>query len=73
LQRLEALWGDLRAAIAQGRATRRTLAGALIAVGSDGSVLIAPAPPRRSHPPEPRHPASRGRRNAAKHPFTKAW
>jgi tRNA(Ile)-lysidine synthase len=73
LQRLEALWGELRAALADGRATRRTLAGALISVGSDRSVLISPAPPRRSRPQETRHPPSRGRRNTAKHPFTKAW
>jgi tRNA(Ile)-lysidine synthase len=68
LQRLEALWHALRAAIAARRATRRTLADALITVDRDGSVLITPAPPRRS--PQPRA-LSRGRRNAAKHPFTK--
>jgi len=66
LQRLEALWRDLRAAIAAGRATRRTLADALIAVDRDGTLSITAAPPRRQTGP-----ASRGRRNAAKHPFTK--
>jgi tRNA(Ile)-lysidine synthase len=68
LQRLEALWRDLRAAIAAGRARRRTLADALITVDRDGSVLITSAPPRRSSRAGA---ASRGRRNAAKHPFTK--
>jgi len=68
LQRLESLWYELRAAIAAGRATRRTLADALITVDRAGAVLITPAPPRRS----PQAGAvSRGRRNAAKHPFTK--
>jgi tRNA(Ile)-lysidine synthase len=64
LQRLEALWRDLRAVIAAGRATKRTLAEALVSIDRDGAVLIALAPPRRAQ-------ASRGRRNAAKHPFTK--
>jgi tRNA(Ile)-lysidine synthase len=70
LQRLETLWRELRAAIAAGRATSRTLAEALVTVDHDGAVLITPAPPRR---PRARHTgaASRGRRNAAKHPFTK--
>jgi hypothetical protein len=40
LTRLEALWQDLRDAIAAGRATRRTLAGMLISVKSDGSLAI---------------------------------
>jgi tRNA(Ile)-lysidine synthase len=71
LQRLEALWRDLREAIAAGRATRRTLAGALVTVDREGAVLITPAPPLRS-PGRPGGAASRGRRNAAKHPFTKA-
>ena len=70
LQRLEAMWCDLRAAIAEGRATRRTLADALIAVDRDGTVSITVAPPRRS-PQRQTTAASRGRRNAAKHPFTK--
>jgi tRNA(Ile)-lysidine synthase len=70
LQRLEALWGDLRQAIADGRTTRRTLAGALIAVDRDHSVLIGEAPARRAKAPSA-GPASRGRRNAAKDPFTK--
>jgi tRNA(Ile)-lysidine synthase len=47
LQRLEALWRDLRAAIAAGRPTRRTLADALVAVDRDGSVSVTAAPPRR--------------------------
>jgi len=64
LQQLEALWRDVRAAVAAGRATRRTLAHALVSIDRDGAVLIAPAPPRRLQGP-------RGRRNAAKHPFTK--
>jgi tRNA(Ile)-lysidine synthase len=66
LQRLEALWRDLRAAIVAGRATRRTLAEALVAVDRDGIVSITAAPPRRQTRTE-----SRARRNAAKHPFTK--
>jgi tRNA(Ile)-lysidine synthase len=70
LQRLEALWRELRAAIAAGSATRRTLADALITVERDGDVLITPAPPRRSRLRQPAT-ASRGRRNAAKYPFTK--
>jgi len=70
LQRLEALWRDLRAAVAAGRTTRRTLAQALVTVDRDGAVLITPAPPRRS-PARPAGAASRARRNAAKHPFTK--
>jgi tRNA(Ile)-lysidine synthase len=70
LQRLEALWRDIRAAIAGRRATRRTLAEALVAVDRDGTVSITPAPPRRS-PPRQSGRASRGCRNAAKYPFTK--
>ena len=70
LQRLETLWNDLRRAIADGRTTRRTLAGALIAVDRDQSVVIGEAPARRAQAPAGR-PASRGRRNAAKDPFTK--
>jgi tRNA(Ile)-lysidine synthase len=70
LQRLEALWRELRAAIATGDATRRTLADALVTVERDGSLLIARARPRRSWP-APSGPVSRGRRKAAKHPFTK--
>ena len=70
LQRLEALWGELRAAITTGRATRRTLAEALVAVDREGTMLITVAPPRRF--PAPKAGAlSRGRRKAAKHPFTK--
>jgi tRNA(Ile)-lysidine synthase len=67
LQRLEALWRDLREAIAAARASRRTLAGALVAVDRDRCVQVTPAPPRRS----PARPASRRRRNSAKDPFTK--
>jgi len=70
LQRLEALWRELRAAIAAKRATRRTLAQALVSVDRHGTVLIATAPPRRS-PARYIGTASRRRRNAAKHPFTK--
>ena len=70
LQRLEALWHELRVAVAAGRATRRTLAEALVTVDRDGAVLITPAPPRRSRARQPGT-ASRGRRKAAKHPFTK--
>ena len=70
LQRLEALWRDLRAALADGRATRRTLAGALIAVDRDRCVRVSPAPARRRDA-RPNRPPSRGRRNAAKEPFTK--
>jgi hypothetical protein len=53
-----------------GRATRRTLAEALVTVERDGAVLITPAPPRRAQARQARA-ASRGRRKAAKHPFTK--
>ena len=70
LQRLEALWHDLRTAVAAGRATKRTLADALVTVDRVGTVLITAAPPRRS-PAQSRVAASRGGRNAAKHPFTK--
>jgi tRNA(Ile)-lysidine synthase len=70
LQRLEALWRELREAIAARRATRRTLAQALVSVDRDGAVLIAAAPPRRS-PARQVRAASHGGRNAAKHPFTK--
>jgi hypothetical protein len=65
LQRLEALWRDLRAAIAAGRSTRRTLGQALITVDREAGVSITAAPPRRTGA------VSHGRRNAAKHPFTK--
>jgi tRNA(Ile)-lysidine synthase len=70
LQRLEALWQELRKAIVAGRAARRTLAQALVTVERDGTVLINPAPPRRSQSRQARA-TSRGRRKAAKHPFTK--
>jgi tRNA(Ile)-lysidine synthase len=70
LQRLEALWGELRAAIAAGRATRRTLGEALITVDREGGVLITSAPPRRTRAAKAGA-TSRGRRKAAKHPFTK--
>jgi len=70
LQRLEALWRDLRTAVAAGRATRRTLAEALVTVDRDGIMLITPAPPRRA-PARDGLAASRVSRNAAKHPFTK--
>jgi tRNA(Ile)-lysidine synthase len=70
LQRLEALWRDIRAAIAGRRATRRTLAEALVAVDRNGIVSITAAPPRRS-PLRQSGRTSPGRRNAAKHPFTK--
>jgi tRNA(Ile)-lysidine synthase len=68
LQRLEALWRELRDAIAAGNATRRTLAQALVTVDRDGAVLVTAAPPRRSGV---RQAVSRERRKAAKHPFTK--
>ena len=70
LQRLEALWQDLRAAVATGRSTKRTLAEALVTVDRDGSMAITAAPPRRSPARVPAA-VSRGGRNAAKHPFTK--
>jgi len=70
LERLEALWRELRGAIAGGRTIRRTLAGALVSVERDGGVLVTPAPPRRSLA-RPHGAVSRRRRNAAKHPFTK--
>ncbi|MGE0749088.1 MAG: tRNA lysidine(34) synthetase TilS [Variibacter sp.] len=47
LGRLEALWQDMRAAIAGGRRLRRTLAEALISVDRDASVAIGRAPARR--------------------------
>ena len=65
LQRLEALWDELREAIAAGRATRRTLGQALITVDREAGVSITAAPPRRTGA------VSRARRKAAKHPFTK--
>jgi len=64
LQRLEALWSDVRRAIAAGRTLRRTLAGALVSVNADGSVLISRAPPRRTI-------QGPTRAHRAKHPFTK--
>ena len=48
LKRLEALWRDLRAAIAAGQTARRTLAGALISVDSERSVTIAREAARKS-------------------------
>lgn len=48
LQRLEALWEEMRGAIAGGRRLRRTLGEALISVDSDRSVAIGRAPERRS-------------------------
>jgi tRNA(Ile)-lysidine synthase len=48
LQRLEALWEEMRAAIAGGRRLRRTLGEALISVDSDRSVSIGRAPERRA-------------------------
>jgi len=53
LQRLETLWSDLSAAVAAGRACQRTLAGALIAVRSDGTLLVSQAPPRRNPAKDP--------------------
>jgi tRNA(Ile)-lysidine synthase len=47
LQRLEALWRDLREALLQRRALRRTLAGTLISASPERAVTISPAPPRR--------------------------
>jgi tRNA(Ile)-lysidine synthase len=67
LQRLEALWRDLRAAMADQRTTRRTLAGALVAVDREGCVLISRAPRRRLRAAS----QSRVRPNPAKDPFTK--
>lgn len=46
LARLEALWARLAPALAEGRALRATLAGALVAA-ADGAVRVAPEPPRR--------------------------
>jgi tRNA(Ile)-lysidine synthase len=68
LQRLETLWRELRAALVAQAATRRTLAEALVIVDRHGTVLITPAPPRRS---QMRQAGPRGRRKGAKHPFTK--
>jgi len=70
LQRLEALWRELRVAITAGDATRRTLADALVSVERDGHVLITRAPLRRSRSAQG-GPVSRERRKAAKYPFTK--
>jgi len=47
LQRLEALWRDLREALLQRRALRRTLAGTLISASPERAVTIRPEPPRR--------------------------
>jgi tRNA(Ile)-lysidine synthase len=70
LERLEALWHEVRGAIAGERTIRRTLAGALVSVDRGGAVLVTPAPPRRLVA-RPTGTRSRGRRNGAKHPFTK--
>lgn len=51
LQRLEALWEEMRAAIAGGWRLRRTLGEALISVDSDLSVSIGRAPERRVRRP----------------------
>lgn len=48
LQRLEALWRDMRPALVDHRALRRTLAGALVSVAIDRAVTITPEPARRS-------------------------
>lgn len=50
LGRLEALWQDVRAAIASRRTARRTLAGALITVARGRCVRVTAAPPRRTRP-----------------------
>ncbi len=68
LKRLEALWSELRAAIAAGRAMRRTLGGALISLDRDGCVLVRVAPRRRALPGRR---GSARRRNPAKDRFTK--
>jgi tRNA(Ile)-lysidine synthase len=49
LGKVESLLDDLTAALSQRRAGvfRRTLAGALVAVGR-GTIVIEPAPPRRT-------------------------
>jgi tRNA(Ile)-lysidine synthase len=54
LQRLEALWRDLRMALTERRALRRTLAGALVAVAPDRTLTIAREPARRGALPEAR-------------------
>jgi tRNA(Ile)-lysidine synthase len=48
LQRLETLWRDLRLALTEGRALRRTLGGALVSAAADRTVTIAPEPARRN-------------------------
>jgi len=70
LQRLEALWDDLHAAITAGRPIKRTLAEALVTIDRDGTVLITAAPRRRTVFRRTGG-VPRSRRNAAKHPFTK--
>jgi hypothetical protein len=47
LQRLEALWCDLRIALIERRKLRRTLAGALVTVAPDRTLTIAREPARR--------------------------
>jgi tRNA(Ile)-lysidine synthase len=47
LQRLEALWCDLRIALTERRKLRRTLAGALVTVAPDRTLTIAREPARR--------------------------
>lgn len=51
LERLEALWEELRLAVLAGRPARRTLGGAVISVDGEGAVLIARAAPRRTRRP----------------------
>lgn len=55
LQRLEALWRDLRMALTERRALRRTLAGALVAVTPDRALTIAREPARRGPSQRRRH------------------
>jgi tRNA(Ile)-lysidine synthase len=47
LQRLEAVWRDLRAALLERRPLRRTLAGALVSASAERGVTISPEPARR--------------------------
>lgn len=47
LESLEALETELHDAIVSGRRLRRTLAGGMVTLKSDGKLILGPAPPRR--------------------------
>lgn len=51
LERLERLLGEIRPALAAGMPLKRTFRGFLVAVEGDGTIRLAPAPPRRAAGP----------------------